>query len=307
MQSQLPGAGSPAAQEFDHIQSIAMPDMAQKAKVLWSIWIILFGWVSLCLEMPLRREFGTRYLSILRLFFAYWTINFFLVVMGVLNGQWLYFIANPLGYIQLTLQQPFTLLFLFYCGFHRARIWERHRRGIRYHTMSFGISRIRDVAERFNIRNPLLNDDWLTFRFTEPAICVAVSLVIVRTNPVLGNFLLLASLSLFTKNLLIYSYQQNRIWDLSDAQIEAEFFNAAAQGAPKTETAGFSVVRGLTQTAVTQQPVHAASNAKHTTANISEVSQQGRGKSDFAATVGAALAGKPNIPDATTTNQNDHN
>ncbi len=308
MQAQIPGAGSPAVHEVDYIQSVLMPDAAQKAKALWGIGVIVFGWLSISLEVLLRREFGTRYLSVLRLFFAYWAVSFFLVVTGVLNGRLTYFVANPLGYIQLTLQHPFILLFLFFCGYHRARIWRRQRQGIRYHTMSFGISRIGDLAQRLNIRHPLLSDDWLTYRFTEPALCLAASFFVVRTDYLLGNFLFLASASLFIKNQLLFSYQQNRVWDLQDVALETEFYNAAVRGAPKTETAGLSLVKGYPDKPVAAQPVNAAPVAvQETTINAADAPRKRRGKADFAATVGDALAGKQNTPDADNIDQNGHN
>jgi hypothetical protein len=133
--------------------------------------------------------------------------------------------------------------FIFFSLWHRIEIWDRNREGVHWHSMSFGVSHLRRIGELPLVRSflPFLRNDWILYCWIEPGLCLAVAVMAIAGDQAIGLWLLTASLALWLKNQLIHSLHRSHVLQLIDSAIEAEYFNDAVEGKPKTETAGFSV------------------------------------------------------------------
>ena len=236
------GGIDPGADEAGYLFAVAAPGVAQAVTTFSNIMIIVLGWWSIILEVFLRYQFGERYLSLLRAFYAgtilyvvsrltdYWTLSY-----GgnssfggtLVNPLWtghrsVFWLIMVVGFLGLTLN-------------HLAQIWLRNKRGDSWHSRSFGISRLEGI--------PLPGgNDWALYRFYEPVFCLILTLIINAFDNVTGFVLLVGTVALFIKNTLVYLQYRAITLDLADAKIESVYYNAAAEGKPKAKTAGMSVI-----------------------------------------------------------------
>src|SRR5688572_7670664 len=94
---QQPGRTSgvdPGAQEAGYIFAVAAPGVAQAISTFSNIFIIVLGWWSIIPEVFLRYQFGERYLTFLRVFFA----GIILYVVHKFTDFWAFSLGSgPLG------------------------------------------------------------------------------------------------------------------------------------------------------------------------------------------------------------------
>lgn len=224
------GGVDAGAEEAGYIFSSAMPETAQLLSTVFNIIIIVLGWWSILLEVFLRYDFGERYLSWLRLFFAYSLLSWLVFFPAVFN--------SALAIQGAPFFKVFSVAFILFSLNHRLRIWLRYQHGIPWHSMSFGTSWLAAL----NL--PVIGkDDWTLYRWYEPALCLLISFVIGRFDGTTGFVIGAGSLVLLLKNHMIYYQQRGRILDLIDARLESIYYNDAAYGKPKEAVAGISVMK----------------------------------------------------------------
>lgn len=223
------------------VAALFMPDLVKYLQTLVSLVMIMLGWVTLALEVFLRRDFGERYLSWVRIILAWIVLSTFFVFAIT--------IGSIFGEIS-RLLVLFVVGFAILCLFHRIQIWRRNRRRAIWHSMSFGINWFAPVWERMQraLQERGLGglaryfDDWTFFRLIEPLFCLWLAFLVRFIDPIMAIWLGLSGLALLLKNNLIYNAMYSRFLDLMDAKIEAGFYSEALAGKPKGATAGFSVV-----------------------------------------------------------------
>lgn len=92
------------------------------------------------------------------------------------------------------------------------------------------------------IKSTLTISDLKLYRFIEPLLTFLAAKALMPTDGLLGTWLLIASITLFLKNNLIYFEMRSRTLDLMDSRIESAYLQAALKGEDKRKTAGFTVV-----------------------------------------------------------------
>ena len=164
----------------------------------------MLRWVSAPLECFLRRNFGERYMSWLRLWVAYPFVLTFALV-PTLAGK------------------PSVLYWLIYVAFigmgiwHRVAIWKRNRKGdVSLHSQCPGRpwGKLNDLARK----NPEAFDT-----FIEPIACVMIALCLFGVDKVVGTWFLFASVTLLIHRQMDSMQRRNRYLDIIDSKIEAEF------------------------------------------------------------------------------------
>jgi len=229
-------ADRPAVAQAQYVASLFMPGVVAYMQFFTDLAIILLGWLSVSVEVFLRRDFGERYLSNIRL-----TLSSIMLVLVGFSGALAWVINQNVsdtpsaaiiadGWI-------FGILLVAYVGlclFHRWQIRRRNRLGIQWYSMSFGSSWI----ERF-----VSWDDWTLCTVVEPLFVFALAVLTFWLGlAATALWLLVGSIALFLRNQMVYMQNRDRILNLMDSRIEAGFFQSSLNGAPKRTTAGFSVV-----------------------------------------------------------------
>jgi len=229
-------ADRPMMSQAQYVASLFLPGAVAYLQFFTDLAIILLGWLSVSVEVFLRREFGERYLSNIRL-----TLGFIMLVFVGFSG----FIFGLIGRSNRNTQSTsggwggwvFTLFFIAFLvlsAMHRWRIRSRNRKGIEWHSLSFGISWLSGVAPW---------GDWTLYTVVEPLVVLVLGIVFGLLGFTATTlWLLMSAIALFIKNQMIYMQHRDRILDLMDNRIEARNFQPSLQGAPKQKTAGFSVV-----------------------------------------------------------------
>jgi len=233
-------------QEVEYLSSLFMPDTIKALHVIQQVTVIVLGWISVTLEVPIRREFGERYLSWTRVFLAWFAMGFFdfaREIPGLVRGMIPFSQRTFVDHLHPWFWQGFIVLYLI----HRLRIWHRKRQGIQWHSQSFGISWLEFLPWELLAHIPLVGryiviDDWTLYRWIEPGVCFLAGLAIRQFSPATSSWILLASVALFIKNQLVYFATLGRFLDVIDARIEAANLTGALSGRSKRDTAGFSVV-----------------------------------------------------------------
>lgn len=197
---------------------------------------IVSGWMSVTIEVFIRRDFGERYLNLLRVISALMLMRTF---MGLrwLRALFLDIIPEALrpelapAFVFNWFQVAFVAMALLHILF----ILIRNRQSVLWHSQSFGISFLSFLPV----------NDWVLYRYIEPALCFGVGTWLHRYDPLLGGWIQGSSVALFVSNNLVYNSARSRILDIMDSQIEGTYFQKMAAGeklGSKRETAGFSVV-----------------------------------------------------------------
>lgn len=216
--------------EFLLLPTLIAPELTAYMQLAAAVVTTVLGWISLTLEVFLRKGFGERYFSLMRVAMANAVMLAVAFVLGLLNG-----IAPDAGYYS---PEPLAIIavgFNVAAIFHLIWMWIRRWRNIPWHTRSFGENWLAFLFWRW---------DWTFYRFIEPVACFAVGYFLVKTmeEPIMGGWICLAAVALLMKNNISYYIQLERMWDFTDAQIEAANQQAAMRGERKSKTAGFSVV-----------------------------------------------------------------
>lgn len=212
--------------------AVFAPMLAQYVQLATGITIFVLGWISLSLELLIRKDFGERYISLTR---------FFLAVMFVGAFRMLVILIFGFGWLAYLFGFAYLIAFIY----HRRQITMRNRRGEEWHSMSFGVSRLEGFVDQLRARDiPIVRkwDDWFLYRFLEPAAFFVVGILLWFIDNGLGFYIVVASFALFMKNQMTYSREYNQYLDTVDARIEAKYSEAALNGQQKQRTGGISVV-----------------------------------------------------------------
>lgn len=197
---------------------------------------IVSGWMSVTIEVFIRRDFGERYLNLLRVMSA-------LILMRSFMG--LYWLRSAILDVIPEAMRPdtaptfvfnwFQVAFMAMALLHILFIFIRNRQGTLWHSQSFGMSFLSFL--------PI--NDWVLYRYIEPALCFGFGYWLHARDPLLGGWIQWSSVALFLSNNLVYNQARSRVLDIVDSQIEGTFFQKMASGektGSKRETAGFSVI-----------------------------------------------------------------
>lgn len=219
---------APEMAKAAYLAQVTLPYFEQLRAIVAIVMIVL-GWWSVSLEVFLRRDFGERYMSFIRLFMGF-------MIMGLSAGG--FQLASLADSNPLSRAGGFLFFQFIYFGYmvaaivHLVRIQLRNRQGVRWYSMSFGVSWLSFLPVK----------DWLLYRYIEPGLCFLVGLVISLVSGAAGTWVMIAAVALVIKNNIAYNQARAALLDSIDAEIAAQYLIAARQGAPKTETAGFSAV-----------------------------------------------------------------
>lgn len=217
---------------FDSLFKKDPSDLAKNWLKMVTAFLVSLG---VPMQVMLRRDFGERYLSWPRLYFV-WGLLIAYFALGTAHG------ASPL----LTL---FALAFVGMSLYHRARIWQRGKQGVLWHSRSFGVSRLTPAIEQLGallkgtpLEQYVLLDRWTLYKWVEPLLCLAIGAATYKIDNVFGLYMLATSAGLLVGAQLAYFEEHGKILDVIDARIEAMHMAGAIEGRPAEETAGFSVV-----------------------------------------------------------------
>ena len=255
-------------ERIEYIMQYIAPVHVRHVKTAINFIMVILGWLSVTLEVFIRREFGERYLSWLRLYIGANLLGLLFFLPILLQG-----LDTELGDVVIYI--VICILFLFLSIYHRLRIHRRNRL-FPWHSKCFGMSRLKDIfAVILYIGNyfffvlignflhklftkddnePFKAHDFVFFErmfpvedkifygFIEPAICFYGGMVLYAFEELAGVWLMLASIALLMKNQMSISVERDRELDARDAEIEARYRSEAAQGKPMRETAGLPFV-----------------------------------------------------------------
>jgi hypothetical protein len=235
-----------AAAEAGYLGELLFPGTMQFIRTLMTVIIIFLGWFALPLELLTHHRFGDRYLGWFRVSLSFLSVS--AVYMGITTIALLPSLMNSnRSSAYLALGGIFGIGFWILGLYHLLAIWLRNRSGMIWHSRSNGISLLRylNIPQAVSLWGFRITwaDDWSLMRFFEPLICLGVSLLLAQVFLPLGGTLIVASVALLLRSNLAYHQLRNRILDMADAQIEAQCFTAALNGASKQKTAGVPVVR----------------------------------------------------------------
>lgn len=184
----------------------------------------LLGWAVVPFELVLRRDFGERYLGIVRLVLALNVYLWFTVMMAGIESQF--------SRLMLLLLPVFIVLAIY----HKIAIARRFRDRTPWHSRSFGISHLHELFFR-----PF--DDWTLYRFMEPGLVVVLGVLLTFVHDSLAYFCIAGGIGMFIRAQIFYSQQRDQYLDRMDSLIEAEYWSGEHKGSDKDVTAGFSPVR----------------------------------------------------------------
>jgi hypothetical protein len=198
-----------------------------------SEWILaLITFVSSCFAVSvvpfIRKDFGERYLGWLNLCFGYTAVACFMTAGVLVAG-----LAGPFFHTGIggaSLMQLFWLAFVGLSVYHRREIARKNKAGEKWHSMYLGTSIL-----------PLPFSREAVYKFAEPGIVVFAGWLLSSIASLPGWWLMIAGVSLFINNHLIYHKQRQAILDIRDAEIEARNMSKAFQGRPANETGGLFV------------------------------------------------------------------
>jgi hypothetical protein len=172
----------------------------------------------------LRKDFGKDYVNWVNLFFGYSAIGFFVQL-----GMWESGLYATSRYASLT--YLFYLAFIILSIGHRWEAMRKRKKGIKWHTEYSGTSLIKLPVSR-DVMN----------KWIEPAVVFAAAVFMYMIhNRAMEAWLALASVALLLHEHISYFLQEQKVDELADAQIEAEYWKAAMEGKPSPETGGFVI------------------------------------------------------------------
>ena len=233
----------------------SFPKTVQQIQGLKNLILLVFSWITPTILCFSRTKFGERVITLEQILLSFLTMKVFgfflwlgLGISGLLSGgigASVMFTGIRLPGLYLDWFNLFNLLVLIACLCHWGWIqWKRWRREV-WHSQSFGISRLNILIwlSRLQPFRLLHLSDGLLYRVVEPLIWFWIgSWLKVNLDMVTGIYIQVAAFALFVQANAQYRDLRNKILDQQDAEIEAVFLEAVRKGAPKKETAGFSLV-----------------------------------------------------------------
>ena len=245
-----PGLGAGDAAEMARLQKLqdaVAPGFFQYQRFLEEVAIIVGGWASITLEVFTRKDFGERYMTPFRLMLGAVVYGVYASIFGGLE------VASSLAAGRgvpgdAAMLVLFFLLFMIAGAVHLFEIFYRNHYTDRvWHSRSFGVAWPfrRLLGYRLGPLPPA--DEWFIYLYAEPWAWFLLGGLLVIGGLVfptyaVGQWIVLASLALFTKNQLVYTQERDQELNLSDAQIEAAARRASADGAPMEATGGYKVI-----------------------------------------------------------------
>jgi hypothetical protein len=190
-------------------------------------WVLgLLSLITSCFAVSIvpftRKDFGERYLGWINLYFGYSVVAAFL------------FLGNLLG--MLLRHGPSHFMVYFWLAFigaslyHRFEIHRKNNAGVQWHSMYIGTSLL-----------PLPYSPEKVYKFFEPLTVLLVGYIFSKIDWQVGTWLMIAAVSLFINNHLVFHQEHQTVLDMRDAQIEAKYMSDAFAGKPASQTAGFAV------------------------------------------------------------------
>ena len=258
--------------EFRTFTAYSMPPQLHNLIVIWAtLTMIVMSWFSMGLEALARHDFGERYFTPFRVWLAYMTMTtftFLYTILSVVGG------GNPLMLLGYTsnLRTLFAngvgglLYHLFVYSFiatsiaHLLRIWNRNRKGIVWHSQSYGISWLELLPWHLLTRVPyvgrfLIVTDSVLARFIEPALFFTCGNLLWHVDHLLGWWLIIASVALGIKSHIAYQMARSAALDMMDGQIESHYLAASLSGSHKQGTAGWNVIAVPMPEMIESQPL----------------------------------------------------
>ena len=197
---------------------------------LWkkSEWALsLLSLVTSCFTVSvvpfLRKDFGERYLGWINLFFGYTIVANFTFL-----GSIIMVLFRRGGSSRLML--VFWVAFILASLWHLREIHRKNKKGEQWHSMYMGTSIL-----------PLPFSREFIYKFAEPALVFLAGRMLWDISGQVGLWLMIAAVSLFVNNHIIYHNQRQAILDLRDSEIEARNIGKAFAGRPASETCGLVV------------------------------------------------------------------
>lgn len=200
----------------------------QKSEWVLSALSFVSGCCAVSIVPFIRKDFGERYLGWLNLFFGYTivaTFTFLGTVFAALAGTFLH-----IGIGGAPIMRLFWLAFVGLSIYHRREIARKNKAGIKWHSMYLGTSIL-----------PLPFSQEVVYKFAEPGLVIGAGWLLSEIATLPGLWLMIAGVSLFINNHIVYYNQRQAILDLRDAEIEAHGMTKAFAGRPAAETNGLLV------------------------------------------------------------------
>lgn len=238
---------------------------------------LLMSFSSITLDCFVRKEFGERHYTIVRVAMGWLMLQFFLMLANLQNAfSWVPGI-QPLA-SERGINRGLVLCFLALSLVHIFRIWQRNHAGIVWHSHSWGIShlsflmslpalRIRDMEFRIT--------DWALYRYLEPGLCLLISWYLIPGPSFTRNWLIWCSLAMLIHNNQVFFARRTRFLDMLDSQIESGYYNTmreeATGASSKYQTAGHTAMPLPPQTVVeSMQKADIELTVRETTQGLSE-------------------------------------
>lgn len=198
-----------------------------------SEWMLaLLSLITACFAVSIvpfvRKDFGERYLGWINLFFGYTVVANFTFLGTVFAGLAGAFLHIGIG--GAPIMRLFWLAFVALSIYHRREIARKNKAGIRWHSMYMGTSIL-----------PLPFSQETIYKFVEPGLVVGCGWLLSGIATLPGVWLMIAGVSLFVNNHIVYYNQRQAILDIRDAEIEAQGMSKAFAGRPANETNGLLV------------------------------------------------------------------
>ncbi|HTV55350.1 MAG TPA: hypothetical protein VMI06_10580 [Terriglobia bacterium] len=198
-----------------------------------SEWVLTFlSFVTGCCAVSIvpfiRKDFGERYLGWLNLFFGYTIVANFTFLGTIFAGLAGAFLHIGIG--GAPIMRLFWLAFVALSIYHRREIARKNKAGVKWHSMYLGTSIL-----------PLPFSQEIVYKFVEPGLVIGGGWLLCGIATLPGVWLLIAGVSLFINNHIVYYNQRQAILDIRDAEIEAQGMSKAFSGRSASETNGLLV------------------------------------------------------------------
>ena len=180
---------------------------------------LILGWSSVTLEIFIRTDFGSRYLTMGRLIMGWVSMQvFFFFYEGSFTGM--KGTTSPHQFLLII----YILAYIGFGVFHSYRIHQRTILNRPWYARSFGSSRLSRLMSIPAFRIGSLRiaiDEWALYRFVEPALCFLLVALIFPYSATRA-WLIWAACAMALHNAMLYSSLRQPVTDSEDAAIEQE-------------------------------------------------------------------------------------
>lgn len=249
-------------QQVENVASIFAPRQFALFETLRYLLLTFLSWYTQTIKPFIRHSFGERGFTLLTMCLGYLT-------MGMFKSTYLLFSLlfsgggqNVVAYLAYNgglaslfrggaggfLYHLYVWSFLALSIWHLWAIHKRNKAGIPWHSRSFGTSWLEKLPWHKIQTIPYVGaylpriDDFALYRFIEPGFVFLLGDLLWYLDPLLGWWLMIASVALFVESNMVYHEMRLRFLDLMDGNIESRYLSLALSGANKRDTAGFSVI-----------------------------------------------------------------